>query len=314
MDYEQGLPFMVNQNANPPLSSWGQRITQLEAALEASGRRELAVSAMAPVRQLFDHLTRSPDGPPPDAVDLLGRAFAELKACIVDPGRAPDPGLLQRLQERAAEVVPGGAPTVNGSGPSGTNGHAGPGFSSATPGFASVAEGDAAAADSPTSEAAPLDGDAFALLQGFASGDDDELSALLDTVDARDASGQSERLKDELGTLRENEDSHEGRVFMKGELQPGLLSDLIQLFAQNRETGRLLIESTQGKASLFLAEGQIVDAECGGEVGEKGFYNLMQIREGRFSYQRGIQSQNVRIYRKTQHLIMDTLRLIDESA
>ena len=40
----------------------------------------------------------------------------------------------------------------------------------------------------------------------------------------------------------------------------------------------------------------------------------MHIREGRFSYQRGVQAPEVRIYRSAQHLIMDTLRMIDEAS
>jgi len=312
MHYEQGPTFMVNQNANPPLSVWAQRIAQLEAALSASGRDQLVVNAMTPMRQLFGAVTSAPGGPPPEAVDLLGRAFAEIKACVVDPTRQPDPALFAHIRSLAGMPDAPSAPTT---GINGVNGHAAPAPPPALNAVSHPAGASAEARAGTEQVADPeVDEAASALLTGFASGDDDELSALLDTVGGPAASQPGEqRAKDELGTLRED-DGSEGRVFMKGELQPGLLSDLIQLFAQNRETGRLLIESPQGKASLFLTDGQIVDAECGGEVGEKGFYNLMQIREGRFSYQRGTPAQNVRIYRKTQHLIMDTLRLIDESA
>jgi hypothetical protein len=100
---------------------------------------------------------------------------------------------------------------------------------------------------------------------------------------------------------------------MKGELQPGLLADLVQIFAQNQETGRLVIEGGDGiPAVVHFKKGRIADAECGGESGERGFFHAMLIQEGRFSYQRGVEVPEERIFRSAHHLIMDTLRLIDE--
>jgi hypothetical protein len=104
------------------------------------------------------------------------------------------------------------------------------------------------------------------------------------------------------------------RVLMKGELQPGLLADLIQLFSQNTETGRLVVEATDGEASVFFKDGRIVDASFSDDVGEKAFFRTMLVQRGRFSYQRGAEAAQVRIQRSAQHLIMDTLRLIDEAS
>jgi hypothetical protein len=155
------------------------------------------------------------------------------------------------------------------------------------------------------------------LLAGLGSADDSQLDALASAVRALEPMAP----KDELGTLREplNRAAQAAgaappRVLMKGELHPGLLADLIQLFAQNAETGLLLIEGGGTSAKIFFKTGVITDAICDGDLGEKGFFRAMQVREGRFSYQRGIEAETVRIYRTAQHLIMDTLRMMDEAS
>jgi hypothetical protein len=137
------------------------------------------------------------------------------------------------------------------------------------------------------------------------------------------------RPTDDLGTLREPllqragaagapgapaTDGPDARVLMKGELQPGLLSDIIQLFAQNSETGRLYIEGVDRVASIYLTDGAIVNAQCDDVEGERAFFEAMNISKGRFSYQRGVRATDIRINRTAQHLIMEALRLIDEQA
>jgi hypothetical protein len=155
------------------------------------------------------------------------------------------------------------------------------------------------------------------VLADLGSADDDQLEALSSAVKALEPMSP----RDELGTLREplNRSAAGGggaaaRVLMKGELHPGLLADLIQLFAQNTETGLLLIEGKGSRASIYFKDGVIVDTLCGEDIGEKGFFRSMHIREGRFSYQRGVEAETVRIFRTAQHLIMDTLRMMDEAS
>jgi hypothetical protein len=163
----------------------------------------------------------------------------------------------------------------------------------------------------------PAAGEAETLLASLAGGDDDSLSSLLDSLDM--GSENAAEPADGLGTLREplassDENGSSARVLMKGELHPGILSDLIQLFAQNRETGKLVIDGGEGNASLYMNDGQVIAAQCNGATGEEGFFNLMLIRTGRFAYQRGVEAPEPNIHRGTQALIMDTLRLIDEAS
>lgn len=158
------------------------------------------------------------------------------------------------------------------------------------------------------------------VLDGLGAADDDELGAFAESVSRT----KKHEPRDELGTLREPLASSRSnlvaasaatpRVLMKGELSAGLLADLIQLFAQNAETGLLVIEARGGNASIYFRGGAVIDAEHGGDVGEKAFFRTMAIREGRFSYQRGVETDGIRIHRTAQHLIMESLRLMDEGA
>ena len=159
------------------------------------------------------------------------------------------------------------------------------------------------------------------LLAGFGESSDDELAALIDAVEPPDLDAAPATSRTEgIGTLKEPLETMRGTpeastpILMKGELQDGLLSDLIQLFSQNKETGRLYLEGHGTTASLYFVGGDLLDAECGSHGGEEAFFHLMQIAEGRFSYQRGVTSAHQRIHRSAQHLIMDTLRLLDESS
>jgi hypothetical protein len=262
-------------NSTPDVvSRFRATLDALAAGLAKMQRDDLLEACVEPMRRTLEQ------NPEPDAA-LRARfrdGIAEIKACLLDPSRPPSPEVFEAFVEPAQG-----------------------------------AEADDAPAES-VDEAA-------ALLAGLAGADDDELLGVLDAID-EEPGGPSNKVKDELGTLREPlmgagaKDGAQPRVAMKGELAPGLLSDLIQLLAQNKETGRLLIEDRDDKisGSLYFVEGHLADARCGGEAGEKGFYNVMRIRKGRFYYQRGVAVEEKRITRATQHLILDTLRMIDEAS
>jgi hypothetical protein len=145
----------------------------------------------------------------------------------------------------------------------------------------------------------------------FAQLEDGDLASLANGV----RMGAAAKVKDELGTLGESiAGGANVRVLMKGEIQPGLLCDLIQIFAQNAESGCLALEAADGLgSSIYFRDGKVIDAECQSDVGERGFFRAMGIASGRFSYKRGPEPKHVRIERSAQHLIMDTLRQMDEA-
>ena len=266
---------------NDRADDWLRRLAALEVALTRAGRADLVAatsSVRSQVATLADERLEVES-----VVSHVARFIGDVRACVVEPGREMNSDVIAALERAVAQTR-----------------H--------------------------VASRATTNSWADALLSSFGSADSSEMDALVDTVTRLEIMTPSgaRRAKDELGTLREplkpkaagtpQDASNTARVLMKGELQPGLLADLIQLFSQNSETGQLVIDGTLRTASIFFKDGRVTDAVCEKDLGEKGFFEAMQIREGRFSYQRGVEAEEVRIFRSAQHLIMDTLRIIDETA
>jgi hypothetical protein len=266
----------MNEAPDESLQLWVSRTAQLEGALQRGGHVDL-LPAVHAVARLLNALAHADVDDRAQAIELVSRALRAVRSSLVSPGLPIEGDLVSELDRaaRSLRVDP--------------------------------------AADPPLDEDDAMGG----LLDVIGSAGDDELGALADSVRRIAAAAP----RDELGTLREPIASQKNgdrdaavRVLMKGELNPGLLADLIQLFAQNAETGLLAVESEGVSASIYFKDGKISDAECGAETGEKAFFQTMLVRQGRFSYQRGVETSSTRIFRSAQHLIMETLRLMDESA
>lgn len=251
-----------------------ERIVALEAALTRFERHDLR-DAAALIRNLAERLHLVGADDSERIRRIVTQALADIRDCLKDKRRSVDSAWVQEAESALLVLTPPDALTQR-------------------PG-------------------SPEEMWAGSMLSSLASADDAELAML---TDAALANKKVVSVHDELGTLREPLSAAKpaGRVLMKGELHTGLLADLIQLFAQNAETGELTVETPAMKGSVFFKDGTIVDATAGETFGEKAFFYVMQAREGRFSYLRGVVSPETRIYRSAQHLIMDTLRIMDESA
>ena len=274
------VEFESSHSGKLVASQWLERLERLERALVQRGRENLAIVAITPLRQLMGRAS-SGEATLEPAMDLIGKAFVELKDCVVQIDKLPNLALFDEITRLARPK---------------------------------------------TLPPPPPEGET--IRDSFVQTTDADLERLLDAVGGSTAKKSSTRAKarDDLGTLREpysnesaagvaaTEPADGGRVLMKGELHPQLVTDLIQLFSQNGETGMLYVESQGKKASAYFNAGAIVDAECGELSGEPAFFELMMMRDGRFSYQRGVSSTFTRIHRRTQHLLMETLRRIDETA
>ncbi len=305
-------------------SVWLERVAALEGVLGRAGREDLRHAA-ATVRTLAGQI-----GSPSDRGDVLPRlqrALAEIKACIVDRSRRIDTTALALPSEPPATARH--ASRVERPGPT------------AEPANASddLAVLVVERVTMPPDTSSEQDRGAWAdsILAGFGGAQDDELDSLLGNIQE----ARRVRAADDLGTLREpiaraadskkGEDSRPSgprepgsgaRVLMKGEIHHGLLADLVQLFAQNAETGELVVESDILAAQIFFEGGRVVDASSivrrlDGTVevassGETSFFQAMRADRGRFSYQRGVAATERRIQRSAQSLIMEALRLMDE--
>lgn len=297
-------------------SVWLERVAALEAVLGRAGRDDLRHAA-ATVRTLAARVGGTSDRG--DVLPRVQRALAEIKACIVDRSRRIDASVF---------VLPSEPPAIPDGRESGVH----------------LATDDLAVlvverVTMPPDTSSEQDRGAWAdsILAGFGGAQDDELDSLLGNIQA----ARRGRAADDLGTLREplaraadskpgeeprpstsREPGSGARVLMKGEIHHGLLADLVQLFAQNAETGELVVESDVLAAQIFFEGGRVVDASSivrradgtaeAASSGETSFFQAMRADRGRFSYQRGVASTERRIQRSAQSLIMEALRLMDE--
>jgi DNA-binding response OmpR family regulator len=99
---------------------------------------------------------------------------------------------------------------------------------------------------------------------------------------------------------------------LRGDLGQVSLPDLLQVFAANRRTGTLRIETPASVAELVVHEGRVVDAQLGRVAGEKALYRALALREGRFSFLPGLRAARARIDASTDALLLESARLTDE--
>ena len=100
---------------------------------------------------------------------------------------------------------------------------------------------------------------------------------------------------------------------LKGDLSQVALFDLLQVFSQNRRTGKLEVHTPSGVGAIWLSEGRITDAVFGQAIGEKAVYRVLALREGRFAFQPEARSASQRISLAVDYLLMEAVRRVDEA-
>jgi hypothetical protein len=259
-----------------PVAAWSNTTAALEAMLVRAGRADLLPS-IACVRRFLGVL--STGNAPRESSALLGRAVGEIRLCIADPSREPTPVVFEALDAASPSHV--------------------------------RSEAREAGADSRVQSRA-----AASVLAGFADADEGTFSGLLAGIAPE---RRVVKARDELGTLREpllarSPGDAGSRVLLKGELSSGLMADLLQLLAQNADSGSLVVEAPSARYAIYLDAGRVVHAESPEGTGEEAFFAAMAASEGRFAFQRGAVSAQATIGRSARELVMETLRRMDERA
>jgi CheY-like chemotaxis protein len=101
---------------------------------------------------------------------------------------------------------------------------------------------------------------------------------------------------------------------LEGNLSQISLSDLLQVLGYNRKSGKLALIRDGERAEILLRDGQVIDAFAGAAGGEKALFRLLGRREGQFSFAPAKPSGPGRIQRRTDELLLDGLRQVDEAA
>jgi len=97
-----------------------------------------------------------------------------------------------------------------------------------------------------------------------------------------------------------------------GTLTEITLMDLLQILRMNRRSGLLELEMEGQRGTLFISEGEILDAESGRFRGEKAFFRTLGWEGGKFEFRPQPVSVRPLIERPGENLILEGLRQLDE--
>lgn len=104
------------------------------------------------------------------------------------------------------------------------------------------------------------------------------------------------------------------RSTLSGAIKEGLLADLLQMVSSNMMTGVFCVESDGTEVNLYFDEGEVFHGAGEGLVADNAFFAAMAMEHGRFYFTETTELPQERtISSKTQFLILEALRQIDES-
>lgn len=100
---------------------------------------------------------------------------------------------------------------------------------------------------------------------------------------------------------------------LAGDLSAISVFDAIQVIENARLNGILTLNNEKLEGQVKFNDGRIVDASCGGEIGDPGFRKVVEITSGTFEFQKTEEQFQTRIQALSNtNLILDTLRMLDE--
>ncbi|MBW2058352.1 MAG: response regulator [Deltaproteobacteria bacterium] len=100
----------------------------------------------------------------------------------------------------------------------------------------------------------------------------------------------------------------EGNVF---DLQ---LTDIIQLNCLCRITAALKVKRGEQEGVIYFSDGEIVHAECDGQIGKEALHRILKWREGKFDHERAITPPQQTIFQSWEHLLVEGMRNRDEQS
>ena len=100
---------------------------------------------------------------------------------------------------------------------------------------------------------------------------------------------------------------------LAGDLSAISVFDAVQVIENARLNGVLTLNGPKHEGQVMFNDGRIVDASCGGEIGDLGFQRVVEISSGTFEFQKSSEQFTTRIQALSNtNLILDTLRMLDE--
>ncbi|MFN8006683.1 MAG: DUF4388 domain-containing protein [Terriglobia bacterium] len=98
----------------------------------------------------------------------------------------------------------------------------------------------------------------------------------------------------------------------RGDLAEIELVDVLQILANGRKSGKLLLDAQGQLGIVFFNAGKIVDAVFKNKSAEAAFFDLLTVMNASFEFQPSTQPFTERIPCGNTHLLLEGLRLLDE--
>lgn len=98
-----------------------------------------------------------------------------------------------------------------------------------------------------------------------------------------------------------------------GRLEEMSVIDLFQSLEMGQKSCSLTLQRGQEKCQIFVENGQVYDAVFGTFVGDDAVYKVVEWNDGTFEIDFSGKSSQRRTTRSTQGLLMEALRILDES-
>jgi len=148
----------------------------------------------------------------------------------------------------------------------------------------------------------------------------EKLKALQDTVEdfiekpffIKDAAARIKKVVDKI-SLEKMAREAPGESVLRGNLAQMNVMDLLQSLDMGHKTCSLVLSNNGDKCELFFADGQINHATYGNLKGDAAVYKVLLWTSGNFEIDFNGSSREQTTTHSTQGLLMEGLRLLDES-
>ncbi len=98
-----------------------------------------------------------------------------------------------------------------------------------------------------------------------------------------------------------------------GDLENLGLADIVQTLVVGLKTARVTLTSAKRQGQIWFENGAARHAEVGELKGERAFYDLVTWTSGEFVIEHGVRTREHTLHRDAMFLVMEGLRLLDES-
>ena len=148
----------------------------------------------------------------------------------------------------------------------------------------------------------------------------EKLKALQDTVEdfiekpffLKEAAARIKKVVDKI-SLEKMAREAPGESVLRGNLAQMTVMDLLQSLDMGRKTCSLILSNNGDKCEMFFTDGQINHATYGNLKGDEAVYKVLLWTGGNFEINFKGNSREQTVTRTTQGLLMEGLRLLDES-